>query len=298
MPPANAIQRVRPTDATPPRPAGMSLTAKQKQALIDNLQLEVTSRARKLRAQYAMQAQGLRTRIEIRVNRVPLSLRQERMGALLAKYATDENAGDSAATAAAAIAAALPLKKPAPKKRAAKKTAGEPRRGTKRKSDALDPSDDKENGSLPVAKKRAKAAGKKSNGSSATLATTSTANTAATATARAHAAPTALTAVSTQRPPAARPLSPLKLAAPATQTGSRTTRAITSVMEKAKTTRAKAARKFSPAKATAPAPVAAVPAAKGKRGAAAAAGRQTAGPAAKKVDTAPPAERRVLRKRH
>ena len=46
----------------------------------------VTERARKLRAQYALQAQGLRTRIEIRVNRIPTSLRSATMGDLLAKY--------------------------------------------------------------------------------------------------------------------------------------------------------------------------------------------------------------------
>ena len=47
----------------------------------------MTSRARKLRAQYALQAQGLRTRVEIRVNRIPLALRKVNMGDLIAKYA-------------------------------------------------------------------------------------------------------------------------------------------------------------------------------------------------------------------
>ncbi|PHH59700.1 hypothetical protein CDD81_2646 [Ophiocordyceps australis] len=62
------------------------ITASQKQALIDNLQLEVTERARRLRAQYSIQAQNLRSRVEIRVNRIPLSLRRMKMGDLLAKY--------------------------------------------------------------------------------------------------------------------------------------------------------------------------------------------------------------------
>ena len=48
--------------------------------------LPVTERARKLRAQYALQAQSLRTRIELRINRIPNSLRKENMGALLEKY--------------------------------------------------------------------------------------------------------------------------------------------------------------------------------------------------------------------
>ncbi|CAK7265644.1 hypothetical protein SEPCBS119000_001618 [Sporothrix epigloea] len=67
-----------------------SVTLAQKQALIDNLQLEVTERARQLRAQYNLQAQGLRTRIEIRVNRIPMALRKLKMGDLLLKYSTDQ----------------------------------------------------------------------------------------------------------------------------------------------------------------------------------------------------------------
>ncbi|KFY39934.1 hypothetical protein V495_05688 [Pseudogymnoascus sp. VKM F-4514 (FW-929)] len=69
-----------------PTKKARGLTANQKQALLDNLQLEITERARKLRAQYMLQAQGLRTRIEIRVNRIPTGLRKAKMGDLLAKY--------------------------------------------------------------------------------------------------------------------------------------------------------------------------------------------------------------------
>ena len=47
----------------------------------------VTERARKLRAQYALQAQSLRTRVESRVNRIPKNLRTAKMGELLLKYA-------------------------------------------------------------------------------------------------------------------------------------------------------------------------------------------------------------------
>lgn len=46
----------------------------------------VTERARKLRAQYALQAQSLRTRIELRINRIPTSLRKANMGELYEKY--------------------------------------------------------------------------------------------------------------------------------------------------------------------------------------------------------------------
>ena len=89
------------------RKKGISLP--QKQALIDNLQLEsraapvstarpsallthcpVTERARRLRAQYNLQAQSLRSRIEIRVYRIPDSLRRVKMGDLLHKYAEQQ----------------------------------------------------------------------------------------------------------------------------------------------------------------------------------------------------------------
>ncbi|KAL2130510.1 hypothetical protein VTI74DRAFT_6322 [Chaetomium olivicolor] len=68
----------------------VGITAAQKQALIENLQLEITERARKLRANYNIHAQTLRTRIEIRVNRLPLSLRKVTMGELLEKYSTEQ----------------------------------------------------------------------------------------------------------------------------------------------------------------------------------------------------------------
>ncbi|OBT85351.1 hypothetical protein VE02_05998 [Pseudogymnoascus sp. 03VT05] len=75
-----------PIRRSPTKKAPRGLTANQKQALLDNLQLEITERARKLRAQYMLQAQGLRTRIEIRVNRIPTGLRKAKMGDLLVKY--------------------------------------------------------------------------------------------------------------------------------------------------------------------------------------------------------------------
>ncbi|KAI1770897.1 Borealin N terminal-domain-containing protein [Hypoxylon cercidicola] len=65
------------------RRLGLSLA--QKQALIDNLQLEITERARRLRAQYNIQAQQLRSRVEMRVNRIPTALRKAKLGDLLAK---------------------------------------------------------------------------------------------------------------------------------------------------------------------------------------------------------------------
>jgi hypothetical protein len=43
----------------------------------------VTERARKLRTQYALQAQGLRTRLEMRINRIPQALRKRTMQELV-----------------------------------------------------------------------------------------------------------------------------------------------------------------------------------------------------------------------
>lgn len=71
--------------------SGMALTETRKQMLIDNLQLEITERARKLRAQYALQAQGLRTRLDMRINRIPPSLRQANMQDLLDKYSQPQS---------------------------------------------------------------------------------------------------------------------------------------------------------------------------------------------------------------
>ncbi|KAG8165004.1 hypothetical protein KVR01_005279 [Diaporthe batatas] len=71
---------------SPRKRKAAGITMGQKQALIDNLQLEITERARKLRAQYNLQAQGLRTRIEIRVNRIPMALRKSKMGELADKH--------------------------------------------------------------------------------------------------------------------------------------------------------------------------------------------------------------------
>ncbi|KAH8674689.1 Borealin N terminal-domain-containing protein [Tricladium varicosporioides] len=86
MIPTKSRSPVRTPTRSPIKKARMGITFAQKQALIDNLQLEITERARKLRAQYMLQAQGIRSRIEIRVNRIPMALRKANMGELLQKY--------------------------------------------------------------------------------------------------------------------------------------------------------------------------------------------------------------------
>ncbi|QYT00779.1 Nbl1_Borealin_N domain-containing protein [Trichoderma simmonsii] len=78
---------------TPIRKKQTGITLQQKQALIENLRLEITERARRLRAQYHLQAQGLRSRIEIRLNRIPTALRKATMGDLLLKYADQAQGG-------------------------------------------------------------------------------------------------------------------------------------------------------------------------------------------------------------
>lgn len=50
-----------------------------------NLASTVTERARRLRAQYNVQAQHLRSRVEMRINRIPTALRKATMGDLLSK---------------------------------------------------------------------------------------------------------------------------------------------------------------------------------------------------------------------
>lgn len=110
IPPPPAIQTTPPEEAhTPeqsPRKQAIGITQAQKQALIDNLQLEsmktpfndltpvaanrvctVTERARRLRAQYAQQAQELRSRLERRVTRIPNALRKRKIQDLLDEHA-------------------------------------------------------------------------------------------------------------------------------------------------------------------------------------------------------------------
>ncbi|KAK1833777.1 Borealin N terminal-domain-containing protein [Podospora conica] len=85
-------------DESPLKKRKLNFTATQKQALVENLQLEITERARKLRATYNIHAQSLRTRIEIRVNRIPLSLRKVKLGDLVQKYADQQQRSQKAAT--------------------------------------------------------------------------------------------------------------------------------------------------------------------------------------------------------
>ncbi|KAK8218304.1 Borealin N terminal-domain-containing protein [Phyllosticta capitalensis] len=100
-PPTSSVA-ASPSVQTPERMSPSKKTLKlsdaQKQALMDNLQLEVTERARKLRAQYALLSQGLRSRLEMRVNRIPSSLRKTNIMDLVEKYSEQPNGAPSTQT--------------------------------------------------------------------------------------------------------------------------------------------------------------------------------------------------------
>ncbi|KAL8905207.1 MAG: hypothetical protein Q9171_006764 [Xanthocarpia ochracea] len=139
---------VTPTQS-PKRP--IMITQRQKQALIDNLQLEITERARKLRAQYVLQAQNLRMRIELRVNRIPTAMRKANMGDLYEKYlestkkqiSEDETQQVAARTEAANRPSPTKVTVFSPQKQL--EPTPLPPSGTKRNSDHFSADDDKEN---------------------------------------------------------------------------------------------------------------------------------------------------------
>ncbi|KAL8815464.1 MAG: hypothetical protein Q9223_005400 [Gallowayella weberi] len=137
-------QAMTPTRSPSKRP--VTITQGQKQALIDNLQLEITERARKLRAQYALQAQSLRTRIELRVNRIPTAMRKANMGELFEKYLESTRTQQPEPI----HKATEPSNQPSPVKSTLSsskyaESAPPPSHGTKRPSDHISADDDKEN---------------------------------------------------------------------------------------------------------------------------------------------------------
>ncbi|KAF4498190.1 Borealin-lik [Fusarium agapanthi] len=198
-----------------------AITMQQKQAMIDNMQLEITERARRLRAQYNYMATTVRSRIEMRLNRVPMSMRNIKMGDLLQKFMDQEQQRASKSTAIRKQTATWAASPPKQIQSAANNLKPAPRT-KKRMSDAI--SGDKENEveHTETAKKRARAA---------------------TTTDVSHArsgqilSPTSSNSRMANRPPSptksgiARPASPLKR--PATASG-----VLSSMVEKAKATRA------------------------------------------------------------
>ncbi|KAI7281549.1 hypothetical protein KC345_g4079 [Hortaea werneckii] len=149
MPPKRAkatrasIHEDTPEAQTPERSPAKTMTGiteAQKQALVDNLQLEITERARKLRAQYAMQAQGLRTRLEMRVNRIPQGLRKRNIQDLLDEHAQREKPQP---------APPVPATNTEPTKVPVVPSKSPLRKSLKRQSDHISTADDKENAELP-----------------------------------------------------------------------------------------------------------------------------------------------------
>ncbi|POS87071.1 hypothetical protein EPUL_000427 [Erysiphe pulchra] len=126
----------------------IELSQAQKRALIQNLQLEITERARRLRAQYALQAQGLRTRVEIRINRIPVAVRRLRMGDLLLKY-SEISKEDKVSQLKSDF---KPLERIPPQTLSIASSI--PQRGTKRMSDAI--SIDQENSNVENNSKRSR----------------------------------------------------------------------------------------------------------------------------------------------
>ncbi|KAI9819536.1 MAG: hypothetical protein M1827_006985 [Pycnora praestabilis] len=155
------------TPSRSPSKRRMLITYRQKQALIDNLQLEITERARKLRAQYTLQSQGLRNRIELRVNRIPMALRKATMGEIMVRFARPLNANQSVispvlapaeSSIPTALSAALPVTSNSAKDLKQQEQISPARlRGTKRPSDDMVSADkENENMDLSLHKKRSK----------------------------------------------------------------------------------------------------------------------------------------------
>ncbi|KAG7292119.1 hypothetical protein NEMBOFW57_002152 [Staphylotrichum longicolle] len=133
----------------------VGITLAQKQALIDNLHLEITERARKLRANYNIHAQSLRTRIEIRVNRIPLSLRKLTMGELMEKYSTEQQPKPSATTGTAR-GPPVPAKDKVPSRPPTRGAIAPPSaHPTKRRSHEISGGDKENEMQTPQKKKRA-----------------------------------------------------------------------------------------------------------------------------------------------
>ncbi|KAF7550443.1 hypothetical protein G7Z17_g5716 [Cylindrodendrum hubeiense] len=204
-----------------------AISLQQKQALIDNLQLEITERARRLRAQYNLQAQGLRSRIEIRINRIPVSLRKIKMGDLLLKHLEQQEKRAAKATVSVKV---LPARsnpqRPAQTTTLTVKSTG---RAQKRLSNAI--SGDKENDLEPAenAKKRIRGAPTADVRPAQILSPTSS-----------NSRLNRPRPASPVKSAIARPASPLKNSGPTRTTASSV---LSSMVEKAKATRAGASRK-------------------------------------------------------
>ncbi|KAL3295787.1 Borealin-lik [Colletotrichum asianum] len=135
--------------SSPSKRQRLGITLEQKQAIIDNLQLEITDRARRLRAQYNQQAQTLRSRIQMRVNRVPRSMLKMTMADLVARAAEQQKRLEASSRPPPVPEKDFPPR-PSPQRLAL------PARSTKRLSDAMT-GGDKENERIVNPKKKHRA---------------------------------------------------------------------------------------------------------------------------------------------
>ncbi|PNH58645.1 hypothetical protein VD0002_g8878 [Verticillium dahliae] len=241
------------TAATPIRKSPIKkrkgITLEQKQALIENLQLEITDRARRLRAQYHAQAQSLRSRVEMRVNRIPRSLLKSTMQDLVAKCAEQQKK-----LAAAARPPPVPEKDFPPRASPAKTVNASQPASRPRKRLSEDMAGDKENQGIDNPKK-------KHRGGPAHISTIPEAAQILSPTStNARYLPRERTMASPAKPAFSRPASPTK--APTTARS-----ALTNMVERAKAARSAPTRKTTtssttssasaaPAAASAPAPAA------------------------------------------
>lgn len=253
-PPQDRIDRspTKTPTRSPIKKVRRGITLKQKQALIDNLQLEIAERARKLRAQEALQCRGLRTRVEIRINRVPSAMRKPKMKDLLAKYLAQQEAKSNPI---------LPgmVPKVAPAASTMRHAASAPSLAQKRKSD--ESFSDEENDEVSNPKKRSKPSPDPVPGPSAAARTKEPVKALSPRPANTSSRPTTATSTNSPiRPPTSKLVQPTKsyLARPAAaskapspikpQGGAATM--LNSLVTKAKASRSASTRKITPASTT------------------------------------------------
>ncbi|KAI4237163.1 MAG: hypothetical protein L6R40_005941 [Gallowayella cf. fulva] len=276
-----------PTQAPSKRP--VMITQGQKQALIDNLQLEITERARKLRAQYALQAQSLRARIEMRVNRIPTAMRKANVGELYAKYLKSIESQSSENEKESSPKTVKFQKQPSPTKPTPSsptkyaEAAPAPSRGTKRPSDHFSADDDKENTpdpTIPLYSKKRPKPNTHHPANPSTVLSPKSSNSRALAP---HQSPTRLQLGSPQKtfpshptsplkpsitvPVASKPASPAKAAAVAAATSLINAAPAATASEKPRATRTRGAAATKTAKTTTAASKAKPPITRAKRGA-------------------------------
>ncbi|KAL2883532.1 hypothetical protein SGCOL_001215 [Colletotrichum sp. CLE4] len=136
--------------SSPSKRQRLGISLEQKQAIIDNLQLEITDRARRLRAQYNQQAQTLRSRIQMRVNRVPRAMLKMTMADLVARAVEQQKRLEAVSRPPPVPEKDFPL-------RGSPHKLAPPARSAKRLSDAI-AGGDKENEQILNPKKKHRAA--------------------------------------------------------------------------------------------------------------------------------------------